>query len=97
MSAPRPSKDSEEVTETAAKSKVQSSNTEKDVSKQPSNGEAQRDALKDTSEPEGAANESMGKDKTCTYVATSWYVGVCMSMYSDVRLPDSRVCLIRSP
>ena len=67
MSAPRPSKDSEEVKETAAKSKVQSSNTENDVSKQPSNGGAERNVLEGTCEPEGPANEStagMGKDKT---------------------------------
>ena len=71
MSAPQPSKDAEEVTETAAKSQVQSSNTEKDVSKQPSN---EGSVLDGTCEPEGPANEStagMGKDKTCTYIATS--------------------------
>ena len=74
MSAPRPSKDAEEVTETAAKSQVQNSNTEKDVAKQPSNGEAEGSVLEGTCEPEGPANEStagMGKDKTCTYIATS--------------------------
>ena len=74
MPAPRPSKDAEEVAETAAKSQVQSSNTEKDVSRQPSNGEAEESVLEGTCEPEGPANEStpgMGKDKTCTYVATS--------------------------
>lgn len=64
--APRPSKDSEEVKETAAKSKVQSSNTENGVSKQPSNGEAERNVLENTFEPEGPANGSTAdtsKDK----------------------------------
>ena len=74
MSAPLPSKDAEEVTETAAKSQVQNSNTEKDVAKQPSNGEAEGSVLEGTCELEGPANESTagtGKDKTCTYIATS--------------------------